>query len=134
MARVPVADETGYNADRPASGTKDQPMSDPLSRRDALKKLALLVGALGAAEVSQQAGAAELPHLQPDDPNAQALGYHTMASQVDPKLFPTYKAGEHCGNCLQLQGQEGQTWRPCNLFPGQLVNADGWCRVWVAKS
>lgn len=109
-------------------------MSDSLSRRDALKKLALLVGAVGAVEVSGQAAAAELPHLQPDDPNAQALGYHTDATKVDVQQFPTYKPGQHCGNCLQLQGKEGDTWRPCNLFPGQLVNVNGWCRVWVARS
>jgi len=108
-------------------------MTDPLSRRDALKKLALLFGAAGLGQAAQQAAAAELPHLQPKDPNAVALGYHDNAAQVDPKQFPTYRPGQRCDTCLQLQGKEGQPWRPCNLFPGQQVNANGWCRVWVQK-
>jgi hypothetical protein len=111
-------------------------MSDFLSRRAALKRLALLAGALGAgaAASAPDALAAELPHLTPDDPTAQALGYHDDASKVDAKDFPTYKPGQKCATCLQLQGQAGDPWRPCNLFPGRLVNANGWCRVWVAKS
>ncbi len=109
-------------------------MSDPLSRRDALKKLALLLGAAGVADAYAPARAAELPHLSPDDPNAVALAYHLDASTVDPKQFPTYRRGQSCDSCLQLQGKEGDPWRPCNLFPGQLVNAKGWCRVWVPKN
>lgn len=108
-------------------------MRDPISRRDALKKLALLLGAAGTAEAVRPAAAAELPHLSPKDPNAVALGYHDNAAQVDAQQFPTYRSGQRCDTCLQLQGQEGQPWRPCNLFPGQLVNANGWCRVWVPK-
>jgi hypothetical protein len=109
-------------------------MSDPFSRRDALKKLALALGAAGLGEAVRPAAAAELPHLSPKEPNAVALGYHDNASQVDAQQFQTYRPGQRCDTCLQLQGQEGQPWRPCNLFPGQLVNANGWCRVWVPKS
>ncbi len=109
-------------------------MSESISRRDALKKLALLVGAAGAVEGSRQAQADELPHLKPSDPTAAALSYHNEASKVDPKEFPTYQPGQKCSTCLQLQGTDGQAWRPCNLFPGMLVNANGWCKVWVPKS
>ena len=109
-------------------------MSNSLSRRDALKKLALLMAAAGVADSLRPAGAADTPHLSPTDPNAVALGYHDDASKVDPQQFQTFRQGQRCGSCLQLQGQDGQPWRPCNLFPGQLVNANGWCRVWVPKS
>lgn len=109
-------------------------MTDSLSRRDALKKLAVLVGAAGVAGGARRAAAAELPHLDMKDPNAVALAYHDDASQVDPKQFQTYRPGQRCDTCLQLQGQAGQPWRPCNLFPGQLVSASGWCRVWVPKT
>lgn len=111
-------------------------MSETLSRRAALKRLALLTGLCAAtgAELPQTARAAELPHLTPTDPNAQALGYHTSAASVDAKQFPTYRPGQTCDTCLQLQGKAGDQWRPCNLFPGQLVNAKGWCRVWVPKN
>ena len=111
-------------------------MSEPLSRRAAMKRLALLVGLCGAtgAELTQTTRAAELPHLNPTDPNAQALGYHTSASSVDVKQFSNYRPGQTCDTCLQLQGKAGDAWRPCNLFPGQLVSAKGWCRVWVPKN
>jgi hypothetical protein len=109
-------------------------MSESISRRDALKKLALLMGAAGAVEGGRQARAAELPHLKPNDPTAVALSYTDNAAGVDSKKFPSYQPGQHCGTCLQLQGQDGQPWRPCNLFPGMLVNANGWCKVWVPKA
>lgn len=112
-------------------------MSHSLTRRDALKSLGLLVGTATAAAAlpgrSPQAAEA-LPHLSPSDPTAAALGYHDSAQTVDVKAFPTFKSNQRCDDCLQLQGKAGDTWRPCNLFPGKLVNAGGWCRVWTAKT
>lgn len=108
-------------------------MSEPISRRAALLKLALLAGGAGSLCARPRAQAAEQPHLSPTDPTAVALGYHQDASTVDPKQFPTYKSGQTCSTCLQLKGEAGQPWRPCNLFPGKLVNANGWCRVWVKR-
>jgi len=108
-------------------------MSYKLSRRDALKNLALAAGAL-AVPVSRSAGAATaLPHVAATDPTAVALAYHENAKTVDAKKFPTYKPDQDCANCLQLQGQVGEAWRPCNLFPGKLVSINGWCKVWVKK-
>lgn len=106
-------------------------MSETLSRRDAL--LALLAGSAGSLCGQGRAVAADLPHLTTTDPTAVALAYHENASQVDPKQFPTYKPGQTCSTCLQLKGNAGEMWRPCNLFPGKLVNANGWCRVWVKR-
>lgn len=108
-------------------------MSEPFSRREALKGLALLVGAAGALRATPESRAADLVHLSPTDPAAVALGYHESAKKVDPKEFPTYQPGQSCDTCLQLTGTAGQPWRPCNLFPGKLVSADGWCKVWVKK-
>ena len=107
-------------------------MRTPMSRRDALLKLALLAGGTGSL-CAQRALAADQPHLTTADPTAVALAYHEDASSVDAKQFPTYKAGQTCSTCLQLKGDAGQAWRPCNLFPGKLVNANGWCRVWVKR-
>ena len=28
---------------------------------------------------------------------------------------------------------DGDAWRPCQIFPGKLVNAKGWCSVWAPK-
>ncbi len=104
------------------------------SRRDALKQLLLVCGAAGALQLNRSAQAAELPHLVPSDPTAQALKYHEDAKTVDAKLFPTYQPGQMCSNCLQLQGNPAEAWRPCNIFAGKLVNANGWCTVWVKKA
>jgi len=108
-------------------------MSEPLSRRDALKTLVMVAGAAGGLRATRDAQAADLPHLATNDPAAVALGYHDDAAQVDTKQFPTFQKGQACNTCLQLQGTAGQPWRPCNIFPGKLVNANGWCRVWVKK-
>jgi len=108
-------------------------MTDLLSRRDALKNIALVAGAL-AVPASRIAGAADLPHVAATDPTAVALAYHEDAKSVDVKKFPTYKPDQKCATCLQLQGKAGDPWRPCNLFPGKLVSENGWCKVWVKKA
>ena len=77
--------------------------------------------------------AEELPHLSEDDPAAEALQYVHDASQANR----TDKGGtpakdQFCHNCRFIQSDSGQ-WRPCQLFPGKAVNADGWCVSWTAK-
>jgi High potential iron-sulfur protein len=108
-------------------------MSEPFSRREVLKRFALLVGAAGALRAAPESRAAEAVHLSPTDPAAVALAYHESVKTVNPKEFPTFQPGQSCSNCLQLQGTAGEAWRPCALFPGKLVTADGWCKVWVKK-
>lgn len=83
-----------------------------------------------AAQANSQGGP---PHLDEKDPLAVAMGYVHDAKKVDANKVPQYKPGSTCANCLQLQGKEGDEWRPCNIFPGKLVHKDGWCKVWVAK-
>jgi hypothetical protein len=117
-------------------------MKELISRREALKNLALGAGTLlvagttAAAEPPAKPGAAYagLPHVALTDPVAVSLAYHESAKTVEAAKFPNYKPDQHCGNCLQLTGKEGDTWRPCNLFPGKLVNVDGWCKVYVKKA
>lgn len=105
-------------------------MSESMTRREALAALATAAGTLVCAGAAR---AADAPHLQPADPTAQALSYFEDGSKVDAKKFPTYKPEQRCNNCLQLQGKAGDAWRPCNLFPGKLVNANGWCKVYIKK-
>ncbi|MFT3906962.1 MAG: high-potential iron-sulfur protein [Steroidobacteraceae bacterium] len=111
-------------------------MSDPISRRAALKNLAIAAGVLAvpALQKVRVAQAAELPHVAATDPTAVALAYHEDATKVEAAKFPTYKAGQKCSTCAQLQGAPSAAWRPCTLFPQKLVSANGWCRVWVQKS
>ena len=111
-------------------------MNELISRRDALKSLALGAGtilAVGTSAVRAADAGAGLPHVTLADPVAVSLGYHESAKSVEAAKFPNYKAGQQCSNCLQLTGKAGDAWRPCNLFPGKLVNAGGWCKVYVKK-
>jgi hypothetical protein len=117
-------------------------MKEIMSRREALKNLALgagsllVVGTAGAAATDAATPAAAggaLPHLTLTDPMAIALAYHESAKSVEAAKFPNYKPDQKCSTCLQLQGKAGDAWRPCNLFPGKLVNAEGWCKVYVKK-
>jgi len=116
-------------------------MKVTISRREAIRTLSLAAGTLlvarGAAAAATDAPAAAatgaLPHVLPTDPLAVALAYHDDAKTVDAAKFPTFKPEQKCSNCLQLKGNEGDTWRPCTLFVGKLVNANGWCRTYVKK-
>ena len=110
-------------------------MSKSITRRDALKGLTLAAGALLAANAAQRAvaDAATLPHVMATDAMAVAFAYQEDSSKVDVKAFPSYKPDQKCSTCLQLQGKAGDPWRPCNIFPGKLVNANGWCKVYVKK-
>jgi len=116
-------------------------MTDTISRREALRKFALGAGSLlvasaatrAVADAAKPAAPAALPHVTPTDPVAVALSYHENATTVEAAKFPNYKPDQKCSNCLQLQGKAGDDWRPCNLFPGKLVNAGGWCKVYVKK-
>ena len=109
-------------------------MSEHISRRDALKRVALLLGAAAAVRPGQSVHAADLPHLDPSDPTAKALGYTNDSKSVDVKAYPMFKPGSACNNCLQYQGKPGAAWGPCNIFAGHDVNANGWCQVYVKKA
>ena len=85
----------------------------------------------GNTALAQQGTA--LAHLDATDPQAKGLGYVDNAKSIDPKTESIYKPGAHCGTCLQFKGKSTDGWGPCNIFPGKAVNANGWCRVWVAR-
>lgn len=40
--------------------------------------------------------------------------------------------GQNCASCMHIKGAE-EEWRPCALFPNQLVNNEGWCAAWMKK-
>lgn len=81
----------------------------------------------------QEAVAQDLPKLEESDPMAQSLKYTHDASTVDPASRPNPAEEQTCANCALLQGEEGE-WRPCQIFPGKLVNVNGWCSVWAPKA
>lgn len=92
-----------------------------VNRRSFLKLSGSTLIGLTLGTTALRASAQE--RLQPDDPAAKALKY-TPASSVD---------GQICGNCMYIQGQEGNAHRPCALFPGKLVDVNGWCSAWVKQ-
>ena len=107
-------------------------MSDKkLSRRRFLRDLTVTVPV--STLVLHGTAMAETPKLTEDDPTAMALGYVDDAATTDTAKWANYKAGQDCDNCLQIQGNEADDWRPCGIFPGKLVSGKGWCSVWVAK-
>jgi High potential iron-sulfur protein len=108
-------------------------MSDILSRRALVKQLGVVAGVVAVAKLGTANAAVTPPHVADKDPMAVALGYVPDAAKIDAKKTPTFKAGQKCSNCLQLQGKAGDAWRPCNLFPGKLVSANGWCKAYVKK-
>ena len=108
-------------------------MSKKIARRQFMK---LSAGAAAGYLVhsGSEAQAQDLPHITEDDPLAVGLKYTHDASAVDPATRTQPAAEQSCMNCVQLQGTEGDEWRPCAIFAGKLVNANGWCSVWVPKS
>ncbi|MEJ2171242.1 MAG: high-potential iron-sulfur protein [Woeseiaceae bacterium] len=82
----------------------------------------------------REAQAQDLPQLAEDDPMAQAMKYTHDASTVDPSTRANPAADQNCANCALIQGNDGDEWRPCQIFPGKAVAAAGWCSVWAPKS
>lgn len=82
----------------------------------------------------QEARAQDLPKLEESDPTAKSLKYVHDASTVDPSSRANPAEVQNCANCALVQGADGEAWRPCQIFPGKLVAADGWCSVWAPKA
>ena len=82
----------------------------------------------------RRAAAQDLPQLTEDDPMAQAMKYVHDASKVDPDTRANPAEVQNCANCALVQGADGDAWRPCQIFPGKVVNAAGWCSVWAPKA
>lgn len=108
------------------------------SRRSFLATAAVAASAalVGLKPSAGRAADASLPHLSESDPLAKSLGYEMNAKNVDKSKFPTYKAGERCGECRFFQGTPGQKsgFAGCQIFAGYSVNADGWCASFNARS
>lgn len=103
------------------------------SRRLALKRGGLGMLALVAAAVVpwRRARATEhLPRASEDDATAKQLQYVHDASDAAGDRG----ANELCNNCRYYKGGADDAWAGCDVFPGKLVNGQGWCNVWAAKS
>jgi hypothetical protein len=103
------------------------------ARRTLLKGALLGVAAVPVTALLGRAEAAAGP-VDPNEQQAKSLGYVADATKVDAKANPNYKAGQHCGNCLQApSAKAGDAAVACNIFAGRMVSANGWCKVYVKK-
>lgn len=104
-----------------------------IPRRDVLKGALIGVAAVPVTAILGRAEAAAGP-VDPNEPQAKSLGYVKDATKVDAKANPNFKPGQHCASCLQVpKGKETGPQVPCNIFAGRLVEANGWCKVWVKR-
>lgn len=102
-------------------------------RRQLLVATGAVFGMVLVGGIPRLSRAADLPHLSPDDPTAQALGYNEDSSKVDAAKYPNHKPDMACANCNFFQGGSAE-FGPCQLFPGKAVNAKGWCAGYVKKA
>jgi len=119
-------------ARRHLTSTKESPLS-MIARRKFIQ-LSAVAAAGVLVNPGREAVADDLPHLSEDDPMAKSMKYTHDSSSVDPAARTNPAADQHCGNCALVQGNDGDAWRPCQIFPGKAVNANGWCSVWAPKS
>ena len=101
------------------------------NRRVFLMTVAAGTTALAAAQ--RMAFAAE-PDLTSSDPQAAALGYVPDTTKADQKKYPKHAADQHCGNCALHTAIAGSNKGHCSLFPGKLVENNGWCSAWAKKA
>jgi len=112
------------------------------SRRDAVK---VMLGTAVAIPVINLIGvgslrAADIPAnaVTADDPTAIALKYNADATKADRAAAarPGKPANEqHCAICQFLLADQGAgDWKGCSLFPGKLINVNGWCTSWTLKA
>lgn len=114
-------------------------MSEQETNKGRRRAVRMVLGSLAAVPLVNLVGIAAaqgsaLPHLAEDNPAAQGLQYHEDAAKAPRTDKADVKAADQfCHNCNFVQADSG-AWRPCQLFPGNLVSADGWCSAWSPKA
>lgn len=95
------------------------------NRRQALKLTGGVAAIIPLQMISVRGAlASDLPQVNPQEGTANALAY-VHASENPEQL---------CENCQLYTGVSSEQWGPCAIFPGQSVNAKGWCKSWIRKS
>lgn len=100
-----------------------------INRREFARRCAALAA---ASALPVTALGEDAPKVDENAPQAQALGYRHDAAAVDKAKYANFVEGSNCANCQLYQG--GDAWGKCGIFPGQVVNAEGWCSAWVKKA
>jgi hypothetical protein len=102
------------------------------TRRTALKAIATAVAGLGISRIVTAGEGNDLPHLTDANPAAASLSYTENADSVDARKFPKHQASQRCATCKYFQTGTGSVYAPCRLYPGNAVNANGWCAGYVS--
>lgn len=71
----------------------------------------------------------ELPKVDEKSSMAISLNYLHDASQSTARKDES----AICDNCALYSGDGGNEWGNCSIFPGKVVNANGWCSAWVPR-
>ena len=97
----------------------------PISRRQLLGEAAgLALGTLALAGTAR----AEDPVVDPSSAAAIQFKYVEDAHQASAAT-PDAK----CDTCGLYQGKKNSTTGACQLFPGKVVKAAGWCTAWAPQ-
>ena len=102
------------------------------NRRTFIKKSGIALSSLpfiNLIALSGSVSAADAPKVELDDPTAVSLKYVHDATKSETRT----DTNAICANCQLYPDSEANEWGPCTIFPGKLVNANGWCSAWVAK-
>ncbi len=101
------------------------------SRRSFLK---MIPATLGVCALAPHVLAQPAPvRAEESDPAVAALGYKKVATTVDAKKYPQYKAGQACASCALYTGKAGSANGPCMALGNKIVEAAGWCMVYAKK-
>lgn len=98
-------------------------------RRQFLKMTMALTATAAMAGFTGLVRAADEQHVTDADPTAKVLGYVEDATTTKS---PLYKAGTTCSTC-QFYAGPAAGYGSCQLFPGKVVNAKGWCTSYTDK-
>ena len=117
----------------------DKPVSQ--SRRDAVKVMlgtAVAIPMINLVGFGTARAAAPANAVAADDPTATALKYNQDATKSErvAAARPGAPADQqHCATCQFMLADQGEgDWKGCSLFPGKLINVNGWCSSWTLKA
>jgi len=132
VAMIPVVTLVGCSDDQsqPASQPDEAPAQQDQTPQQAPPPQEQAAQQQSAPEPAERP---EMEKLEESDPTAQSLAYVHDASDVDASQQSRYEEGQNCANCSLYtpDSSSEEEWGGCAIFPGKLVNANGWCSAYV---
>lgn len=135
VAMIPVVNLVGCSDDQSQSASQptETPEQPAQSQQPTQQQAPEQQAAPEQQTAAEPAERPELERLEESDPTAQSLGYVHDAADVDGSQQPRYEEGQVCANCslYTADSSSEEDWGGCSIFPGKLVNANGWCSAYV---